>query len=82
MIKFMAMKILRISDGGQVSVPAAVRRRWGTRRVVAEDLGDHLVIRPVTDDPIAQARGAFATYPGPDSDRMRRMAREEETSAD
>jgi bifunctional DNA-binding transcriptional regulator/antitoxin component of YhaV-PrlF toxin-antitoxin module len=57
----MAMtKRLVISSGGQVSVPAAVRKRWGTRTVLAEDRGEELVLRPAPDDPIAAVRGIFA----------------------
>lgn len=74
----MAMKRLRISAGGQVSVPAAVRKRWGTRVVVVEDRGDHLVLRPAVEDPIAAARGVFKDHKGPSSDEMRRLDREEE----
>ncbi len=61
---------LAISRGGQVSVPAAVRKRWRTNTIVAEDHGDHLVIRPAPDDPIAAARGAFA-------DEMRELSGDE-----
>lgn len=53
------MKIARITAGGQLSVPAALRRRWGTSRVILEDEGDRLVVRPLPDDPIAAARGAL-----------------------
>lgn len=78
----MAMKRLRISRGGQVSVPAAVRHRWQTRVVVAEDRGDHLILRPAVEDPIEAARGAFKDYPGPSSDEMRHLNREEDRSAE
>jgi bifunctional DNA-binding transcriptional regulator/antitoxin component of YhaV-PrlF toxin-antitoxin module len=75
----MIMKRLRISAGGQVSVPADVRNRWKTRAVVADDRGDHLILRPAsTEDPIKAARGAFKNYPGPSTDEMRRLDREEE----
>jgi bifunctional DNA-binding transcriptional regulator/antitoxin component of YhaV-PrlF toxin-antitoxin module len=74
----MAMKRLRISAGGQVSVPAAVRKRWKTRVVVADDRGDHLILRPAPEDPIEAARGAFAHLPGPTVDEARRLDREEE----
>ena len=47
-----------------MSVPAAVRKRWRTRTVLAEDCGDHVVLRPVADDPVAAALGAFATQIG------------------
>lgn len=78
----MIMKRLKISAGGQVSVPATVRNRWKTRVVVADDRGDHLILRPAIEDPIEAARGAFKDYPGPSSDEMRRLNREEEQLAE
>ena len=78
----MIMKRLKISAGGQVSVPATVRNRWKTRVVVADDRGDHLILRPAIEDPIEAARGAFKDYPGPSSDEMRRQFREEEREAE
>lgn len=75
------MKITRISQGGQVQVPAEVRHRWGTRRVLIEDLGGSLSIRPLPDDPIGAAMGSLAG-PGPSSDEMRRRARQEDAEAE
>ena len=77
----MTMKRLTISRGGQVSIPAEVRHRWGTRTVVAEDRGDHVVLRPVADDPITAARGALAGR-GRSSDELRRLAREDDAHAE
>lgn len=76
----MAMaKRLVISSGGQVSVPAAVRKRWRTRTVLAEDRGDHVVLRPAPDDPVAAAVGAFATQIGVlGSEEAKHLDREEE----
>jgi bifunctional DNA-binding transcriptional regulator/antitoxin component of YhaV-PrlF toxin-antitoxin module len=77
----MAMtKRLAISRGGQVSVPAAVRKRWGTNTVVAEDHGDYLVLRPAPDDPIAAVRGIFAEDfgDGMTTDEIRRQTRAED----
>lgn len=74
----MLMRRLKISAGGQVSVPADVRNRWKTRVVTADDRGDHLVLRPAPEDPIEAALGAFKDYPGPSADEMRRLDREEE----
>jgi bifunctional DNA-binding transcriptional regulator/antitoxin component of YhaV-PrlF toxin-antitoxin module len=73
----MTMRRLKISKGGQVSVPADVRKRWNTSTVIAEDLGDHLVLRPVPDDPIEATRGIFKHLPMT-SEEMRRNARAEE----
>ncbi|MCP9490661.1 MAG: AbrB/MazE/SpoVT family DNA-binding domain-containing protein [Solirubrobacteraceae bacterium MAG38_C4-C5] len=68
----------KLTTGGQVTIPASVRQRWRTKRVRVEDHGDHVVVRPADDDPIASARGAFAHYPGPTSDEMRARMREED----
>ena len=59
-------------------MPAAVRQRWNTRVVVADDRGDHLILRPAVEDPIEAARGAFKNSSGPSSDEMKRLDREEE----
>ena len=53
------MKMRKITAGGQISLPAAVRRRWQTRCVAVEDLGDRVLIRPLPEDPILAARGAL-----------------------
>lgn len=74
----MTMKRLKISAGGQVSVPATVRNRWKTRVVVADDRGDHLILRPAPEDPIEAAMGAFKNTSGLSSDELRRQFREEE----
>jgi bifunctional DNA-binding transcriptional regulator/antitoxin component of YhaV-PrlF toxin-antitoxin module len=73
-------KRLVISKGGQISVPVAIRKRWGTRAVLAEDQGDQLVLRPAPDDPIAAVRGIFAgeMSGGPTIDRLRAGARAED----
>ena len=76
---------LKISRGGQVSVPAEVRKRWNTSVVDAEDHGDHLVLRPAPDDPIAALHGAFAeeiAHSGILSEEARRTFREEERLAE
>lgn len=62
-----------------MSVPASVRRRWGTRTVLAEDRGDELVLRPAPDDPIAAVRGIFAQEMSAGTvDELRAGARAEE----
>jgi bifunctional DNA-binding transcriptional regulator/antitoxin component of YhaV-PrlF toxin-antitoxin module len=80
----MIMRRLTITRGGQVSVPAAIRRRWGTSTVIAEDLGDALVLRPAPDDPIAAAGGALADELAhtPPTDDWRRQERELEAERD
>ena len=53
------MESLRISKGGQVSLPSAIRRRWGVTALMVEDLGDAVVLRPMPTDPVGAARGAL-----------------------
>jgi bifunctional DNA-binding transcriptional regulator/antitoxin component of YhaV-PrlF toxin-antitoxin module len=71
------MRYLMISKGGQISVPADVRKRWQTRRLQVEDRGDELVIRPAPDDPIAAARGIFRGRSRYTSEELRDMERDE-----
>jgi hypothetical protein len=66
-----------ISKGGQIQVPAAVRRRWGTRHVIVEDLGESLLVRPLPSDPIGAALGSLARGPL-STDELQRQAREED----
>jgi hypothetical protein len=60
-----------------MSVPAPIRHRWNTDKVVIVDNGSHFVVTPVPDDPIASLRGSLAGR-GPTSEEARRIAREEE----
>jgi bifunctional DNA-binding transcriptional regulator/antitoxin component of YhaV-PrlF toxin-antitoxin module len=72
------MKTVRISKGGQVSVPAEIRHRWKTSVVELDDRGDELVLRPAPEDPIAALRGALADVEGPSTDEIRAQLRDEE----
>jgi AbrB family looped-hinge helix DNA binding protein len=83
MIGFMNMRTrMRITKGGQISIPATIRHRWGTTAVVLEDEGGRIVIVPAPEDPIAAAEGALATEFGSvDVARLRRAARADERAA-
>ncbi|MHB8507977.1 MAG: AbrB/MazE/SpoVT family DNA-binding domain-containing protein [Candidatus Dormibacteria bacterium] len=71
-----------ITRGGQVSIPAAVRRRWATENVEVEDSGDALIIRPLPADPVSAAIGSLPLPVGLTADGMRAASRlEEETAA-
>lgn len=74
------MKI-RISKGGQVSLPAKIRRRWATDALVVEDLGDRVILRPIPSDPVAAVMGAFPTKKG-SATRARQSIRKEEQAAE
>jgi AbrB family looped-hinge helix DNA binding protein len=84
MIDFMPMKTrMKVSKGGQISIPAAIRHRWGTSVVALDDQGDRIVIEPAPDDPIAAAEGALAAeFGGMDIDRLRRSARSDDRAAE
>lgn len=63
MLPFMSMrKRMKISKGGQISIPAPVRHRWGTTAVTVDDQGGRLVIEPAPEDPIDAAAGSLAEY--------------------
>jgi AbrB family looped-hinge helix DNA binding protein len=76
------VKSVKISRGGQISIPSSVRRRWGTSTLALEDLGDRVVLRPAPDDPIAAARGALARELSMSSGELRAQAHEAEAMAE
>lgn len=83
MVKFMTMNVrMKISKGGQVSIPAQIRRRWATSTVVMVDHGDSIVFRPAPDDPIAAAEGALAEELAEFNPKhLRNAARDDEDAA-
>lgn len=50
----------KITSSGQISLPAPLRRRWGTERVLVIDRGDYALVRPVPDDIVGFLRGSIA----------------------
>lgn len=42
---------MKVTTAGQVSIPAEVRRRWGTTRVKITDEGGRLVVEPEPENP-------------------------------
>ncbi len=77
----MDAKASHITKGGQISVPAAIRKRWGTRPLLIEDHGDRMIVRPADGDPITALRGILKGKILP-SDELRRIAREDEFQAE
>lgn len=71
---------VKVSRNGQVSVPAAVRHRWGTSNVLIIDRGDYAIVRPIPDDPIEALRGAYAK-PGPATEDVRAADRADELAS-
>jgi bifunctional DNA-binding transcriptional regulator/antitoxin component of YhaV-PrlF toxin-antitoxin module len=69
--------IMTVSRNGQVSIPAATRARWNARQVIVVDLGDRVVMRPASDEPIADLEGKYKRR-GPTADQARRRTRQAE----
>lgn len=67
-------QVMTVSRNGQVSIPAGARARWNTRRVLVVDLGDRVVVRPISDDPVAALQGKYAGR-GPTADAARNAER-------
>jgi bifunctional DNA-binding transcriptional regulator/antitoxin component of YhaV-PrlF toxin-antitoxin module len=65
----------RVTSSGQISLPAQLRRRWGTSSVLVIDRGDYAIVRPMPQDPIGELRGAHAGD-GPSTDEARAAERE------
>ena len=68
---------MRLSVNGQLSIPSSVRKRWNVVHMTVVDCGDHLVIRPTPEDPVAAVAGKYAGL-GPTSDEVRALARAQE----
>ncbi len=68
----------KVSSGGQISIPASIRRRWETTWVEVIDADDHLIVRPIDDDVVSSARGALASSFGGSTDEMRACGRAED----
>ena len=69
--------VMKVSANGQVSIPAEVRARWNTERVAIADMGDYIVIGPMSENPLDELVGKYPGR-GPSTDEMRRMDREED----
>ena len=69
---------MKVTQGGQISIPADVRRRWNTDRVVVIDTPDGLIVRPFDPDAADRIMGKYARRGGMTSDEMRRIARDED----
>jgi AbrB family looped-hinge helix DNA binding protein len=73
---------MKITKNGQISLPAEVRRRWNTDRVIVIDTPYGLVIRPFDPHAVERLRGKYkGRLNGVSSDEDRRLARLEPTRA-
>lgn len=74
----MAMSyVMKVSRNGQVSIPSAARARWAAERVVVVDLGDRVVLRPVSRGGVDDLVGKYAGT-GPSTEALRAAERGDE----
>ena len=66
--------VMKVSSNGRVSVPAEIRARWKTDRVIVVDLWDRIAMRPYPEDPVGSLVGKYAGR-GPSTDEARRVER-------
>lgn len=49
----------KVTSSGQISLPASLRRRWASDRVLVIDRGDYAIVRPMPDDIVTFLRGSI-----------------------
>lgn len=77
----MAATQAKVTRNGQVSLPAGLRHRWHTDRVLVIDRGGYAIVRPIPADPIAALQGTHAG-PGPTTEEVREDERGAEAAAE
>ncbi len=77
----MSSATVKVTTNGQMSLPAELRHRWGSRSVVVVDRGDYAIVRPVPDDVPGALAGAYSG-PGPSTDDLRALERAQDAGRD
>jgi AbrB family looped-hinge helix DNA binding protein len=73
-----SLTLMKVTQGGQISIPADVRRRWNTDRVVVIDTPDGLIVRPFDPNAADRIMGTYARRGAMTTEEMRRTARNED----
>jgi AbrB family looped-hinge helix DNA binding protein len=77
--RMMTATLMKLTKSGQISIPADVRRRWNTDRVMVFDTPGGLVVRPFDPEAVKRLAGKYKPPPGtPTVDEQRRLDREED----
>ena len=71
-----------VTRGGQISIPAEIRRRWKASKVEVQDCGDHLELRPAPEDPIGGLRGSLKLRASLTVDEVTKQWRREDIEAE
>jgi len=75
-------KLVPITRGGQISLPAEIRHRWEAQKVVLIDEGEQVVLRPAPADPIRALIGRLPLRSGLTVEQIKELWRREETEAE
>lgn len=80
------MKRVTLSEKGQISIPAAIRKEYGLKKgdkLMLEEIDGAIVLRPVPKHPLLSLRGKYKTDEGEKLTesllRERRAERERDT---
>ncbi len=80
------MKRVTLSEKGQISIPAAIRKEYGLKKgdkLMLEEIDGAIVLRPVPKHPLLSLRGKYKTDKGEKLTesllRERRAERERDT---
>lgn len=74
----MGMKVVTLTRGGQISIPAEYRRDWTSNRVIVRETDEGLLLTPMPADPLAAAAGSLKhLLAGRTADEVMREYREE-----
>ena len=70
--------VMKVSRNGQISIPADVRKRWNTDRVIVTDTSAGLMVRPFDPDFVRNLRGKYRHLATETVDEGRRATRAEQ----
>ncbi len=70
--------VMKVSRNGTISIPAEVRKRWNTDRVIVTDTAAGLVVRPFDPDFVRSLMGKYRHLAKETVDEGRRAARAEQ----
>ncbi len=74
------MTVMKITASGQISLPAATRRKWNTDKVAVFETTDGLLIRPFDPNAVDRLVGKYRHLGGPSSDELRDAERREDAA--
>ena len=71
--------VVTVTADGRIPLPAETLARWRSDRVLAVDLWNRVVLRPLPDDPVGALRGKYRGR-GPSTMEARADCRQQDAS--